>query len=432
MQVGDLNLEGPTSGSRGSVYSPPNGGCRAWMLVLACFVINLCNAVVSLMLVSNIIRDFTNEFGSDKANDIAEAFTVVRKIGVVVAAILMVPLGYRIVGIIGCGMYGVGLFVSSWLTKDQDDFAAFLLGGLSGLGSSFLLLTAIVPPLEYFSSKRLRAISIVRIGEIIGHTVILFVYIPLSIVKEAHYKWEINFRYQLIPVGVALLCCATLKPLELKSSNSKTNLVSRLAGTVDWKLFKDLVLYLILILIFMDHIGKPMSRKQYISLLEEMESDDINAKIITVIIPYLGEVAGLILMVLCCCWKNRKIGTVLILIGVINALIGILACVAPSLKTFGLVAMFGALFGVSKGVFNTLLDSSVPDIFGRGHVRIVEGLFGLMIGIAQLVISPAYEEILDTYEKDPWKMGFYVGGGVLIASGVLAILTRFRKPQDYK
>ncbi|XP_069137620.1 monocarboxylate transporter 12-B-like isoform X3 [Argopecten irradians] len=431
MQVGDLELD--TSGPRGSVYSPPNGGWRPWMIVLACFIINMCNAVV-VMLVTVFSRDFAKEFGSEKSSDILEAFNAVRKLGVVVAAILMVPLGYRIVGIIGCGMYGVGLFVSSWLTKDQDDFAAFLLGGLSGLGSSFLLLTAIVPPLEYFSSKRLRAIGIVRAGEILGVIGMTFLYIAPDLDKDIdiEYKWEHNFRYQLIPVGVALLCCITLTPLELKSSDSRTNYVGRIVGIVDWKLFKDLVLYLILILIFMDQFGKPLPINQYNELLDEVEIDDKYAKLVAPVIPYLGELVGLIVMVLCCCWKDREIGTVLILIAIINVVAGILACVAPSLKTFGLVAGFGALFGFSKGIFNSLLDNSVPDTFGKGHVRIVEGLFGLIIGIAELVVSPAEEEILDIEEKDPWKISFYVGGGIVIGSGILAILTRFKKPQDYK
>ncbi|XP_033751101.1 uncharacterized protein LOC117335222 [Pecten maximus] len=351
----------------------------------------------------------------------------------------MVPLGYRIVGILGCLMYGGGLFVSSWLTKDQEDFAAFCLGGLTGLGSAFLLLTAIVPPLEYFATKRLRAIGIVRAGEVLGVIGMLLLSLAPTFNKdiELKFKWEHNFRYQLIAIGVAFFCCATLTPLELKSSDSRTNYVGRIVGIVDWKLFKDLVLYLLLILIFLDQFGKPLPLNQYQKLLGEVEIDDndteeIIERLIAVVVPYLGELAGLIVMVLCCCWKDREIGTVLITIGVINILAGVLGCVAPSLKTVGLVAGFGALFGFSKGIFNSLLDNTIPDTFGKGHVRIVEGLFGLMAGIAELVVTPAEEEILDTEEKDPWKLSFYIGGGIVIASGIGAILTRFKEPQEYK
>ncbi|XP_060081867.1 monocarboxylate transporter 3-like [Ylistrum balloti] len=403
------------------------------MIVLACFIIHMCNSSV-FMLVTVLSQDFASEFGREKSTDILEAFIAVRKLGVVVAAILMVPLGYRIVGIIGCVMYGGGLFVASWLEKDQEDFAAFLLGGVSGLGSAFLLLTAIVPPLEYFSSKRLRAIGIVRAGEVIAVIGMLLLSFAPNLDKdiELDFKWEHNFRYQLIPIGIALVCSITLTPLELKSSSSNTNYIGQVVGLVDWKLFKDLVLYFILIIIFLDQFGKPLPIDQYSELLNTVEIEDINAAIVAPVIPNIGELAGLILMILCCCWTNRETGTVLIVIGIVNIVAGITSCVAPSLESFGLIAAFGALFGLSKGVFNSLLDNTIPDTFGKGSVRIVEGMFGLMVGIAELVVTPATEDILDIDERDPWRFTFYIGGALVIVSGIGAILTRFKKPKDYK
>ncbi|XP_021363696.1 uncharacterized protein LOC110456950 isoform X1 [Mizuhopecten yessoensis] len=430
MQVGNMELE--TSATRDSVYNPPDGGCRSWMIVLACFILNMCNTVVVVLI--DFSRDFSKEFGSEKTSDILEAFLAVRKLGVVVAAILMVLFGYRVVGIAGCIMYGGGLFVASWLDKDQEDFAAFLLGGLAALGSSFLLLTAIVPPLEYFATKRIRAIGIVRAGEVLGVIGMLLISLAPSFNKdiEIEFKWRHNFRYQLIPVGIATVCCATLTPLELKSSESRTNYVGYVVGLVDWKLFKDLVLYFLLVIVFLDQFGKPLPINQYEELLDNVKIEDKNTEILAPVIPYLGELAGLFLMICCCCWQEREVGTVLIVVGVLNIVAGVLGCIAPSLETFALVAAFGALFGFSKGVFNSLLDNTIPDAFGKGHVRIVEGLFGLFAGFAELVIDPAEEDILDIDKKDPWKFSFYIGGGLVIASGIGAFLTRFKKPKDYR
>ncbi|XP_021363699.1 uncharacterized protein LOC110456951 [Mizuhopecten yessoensis] len=267
----------------------------------------MCNTVVVGLIIFS--GDFSKEFGSEKASDILEAFLAVRKLGVVVAAILMVLFGYRVVGIFGCIMYGGGLFVASWLDKDQEDFAAFLLGGLA---------------------------------------------------------------------------------------------------------------------------GKPLPINQYEELLDNVKIEDKNTEILAPVIPYLGELAGLFLMICCCCWQEREVGTVLIVVGVLNIVAGVLGCIAPSLETFALVAAFGALFGFSKGVFNSLLDNTIPDAFGKGHVRIVEGLFGLFAGFAELVIDPAEEDILDIDKKDPWKFSFYIGGGLVIASGIGAFLTRFKKPKDYR
>ncbi|OWF45119.1 Monocarboxylate transporter 12 [Mizuhopecten yessoensis] len=415
-------MEPETAATRTSVYNPPDGGWRSWMIVLACFILNMCNTVVQgLIFLSD---DFNKEFGKD----ILEAFLAVKELGVVVAAILMVLFGYRVVGIAGCIMYAVGLFVASLLERDMFPIISVLVGGLAAMGSSFLLLTAIVPPLEYFATKRIRAIGIVRVGEVIG--VIIFVLGNLS-TPSTFGKWRHNFRYTLIPVGIATVCCAFLKPLELNSG--RRNCVGYVPGLVDWKLFKDLVLYLLLVIVFLDQFGKPLATNQYNELLANVKIEDIEDIVTTTLATLalnLGELAGLFLMICCCCcWKEREIGTVLIIVGSLNIVAGVLFCIAPSLNALALVAAFGALFGISKGVFNSLLDNTIPDAFGKGHVRIVEGLFGFIAGIAELVIDSAEGGIL---HKHNWRGSFYIGGGLVIASGIGAFLTRFKKPKNYR
>lgn len=102
--------------------------------------------------------------------------------------------------------------------------------------------------------------------------------------------------------------------------------------------------------------GRQLPVNHYDTLLKQVniENDDddlekIIKKIVTPLIPYMGELAGLILIALCCCWKNVAVANALVFLGVVNLVAGILAYFAPSMDTLPLVAGFGALFGLSRG-----------------------------------------------------------------------------------
>ncbi|XP_069138848.1 uncharacterized protein [Argopecten irradians] len=339
----------------------------------------------------------------------------------------MVPLGYRVVGMLGCVMYGAGLFVSSWLTKDQGDLAGFLIGGLAGLGSTFLFLTAVVPPLEYFTKKRLCAIAIVRSGQVIGVEGMLFLYFHTRLMEDNSlvFKWEHNFRYQLIPLGVAFLCCTTLTPLELRCSDSRESFAGRIIQNLDWKFLKDKLLYLILALAFLERLGKQLVLNRYKDLIDTVDRANSNAKGILSNYPGLGEVFGLGLLASCCCCRGWKTKTVLITLGVLNIWSGVAVCLVPTTNSFVIVASCGAYIGLCKGLFSSLIDNTIPDTFGNRNVRIVEGALWLAAGIAEIVLIHVQDAIFDTYGSriDLIKASFYVGGGLMILTGKTAIIT---------
>lgn len=66
-------LETPAQRER-TVFDPPDGGCRAWMIVLACFILNMCNASVTMFVLMG-------DKGSYKSKAVLDVFAGTRKVG---------------------------------------------------------------------------------------------------------------------------------------------------------------------------------------------------------------------------------------------------------------------------------------------------------------------------------------------------------------
>ncbi|XP_069138020.1 monocarboxylate transporter 12-B-like [Argopecten irradians] len=389
---------------------------RKILISVGCTLINFCQSVVFAMA---ILGKINSDLSEEQADDIRMALVITRRLGVPVASLLMIGLGYRVVGIMGCSFVGLGLFIAAWVPRVAVGGIGFLVGGVAGIGFALLSLTVIVPILETFKKHRLRYVVLVRSADAVA--AILFACI--TFIPEINIDWRILYRYQLIVMVIAGAACVLLKPVTEQTPVDKSQGVRRLLGLTDYSIFKDVALYLLMVVYFMDQVGKPIPVFELKSILQDpmkQFGDDLSVQII-VILPFVGVLVGLLSLVF---WHRFSLVDVLWLLGPVNILSGLLTFQAPALSKVAWVAVYAVTFGMASGVFIALVDNVIPHAFGKQRIRIVEGILGLASGVGH-VISLQISDTLDTRSTIGYESSFYLSGSALLTSGLLAVGFRF-------
>ncbi|XP_060068911.1 uncharacterized protein LOC132549016 [Ylistrum balloti] len=388
---------------------------RKILILVGCTLINFCQSVVFAMAVlGKINSDLTNE----QADDIRKALLITRRLGVPFASLLMIGLGYRIVGIAGCSLVGLGLFIAAWVPRVAVGGITFLVGGVAGLGFAFLSLTVIIPILETFTKHRLRYVVLIRSVESVAATV----FAGITLVPDIDIDWRILYRYQLIIMVIAGAACVLLKPLDRTTVDTNNGVIGRLLGLSDFSIFRGVALYLLVIVYFLDQLGKPIPVYELSSLLQDPTKGfgtDLSVRVI-VTLPFIGSLLGLLTLVF---WHRFSLVDILWTLGPVNIVSGLLTFQAPALSKVAWVAVYAVGFGMSIGVFLALVDNVIPHAFGKQRIRIVEGILGLASGVGHVISFPVNDALkIQTNDYEP---SFYLSGSALITSGLLAIGFRF-------
>ncbi|OWF56145.1 uncharacterized protein LOC110450997 [Mizuhopecten yessoensis] len=389
---------------------------RKNLILVGCILVNLGQSVVFSMAVLGKIK---SDLSNDEADTIRMALLITRRLGVPFASLLMIGMGYRIVGIIGCSLVGLGLFIASWVPRVAVGTITFLVGGVAGLGFAFLSLTVIVPILETFTKHRLRYLVMVRSAESVSS----IVFASLTLVPDIEIDWRILYRYQLVVMVVAGAACVLLKPLETIKADVTRGVIGRLLGLSDFSLFKGVTLYLLILVYVLDQIGIPTTRYDLSSLLEDPTKQfgaDLSVRVI-VILPFVGNLLGLLALVF---WKMFSLVDILQMLGPVNIACGLLTLQVPALDKVAWVAVYAVVFGMSSGVFLALTDNVIPGAFGKQSIRIVEGILGLASGVGLIIALPA-SNALSTQTTHGYESSFYLSGSALVISGLLAVGFRF-------
>ncbi|XP_033750901.1 uncharacterized protein LOC117335090 [Pecten maximus] len=389
---------------------------RKILILVGCTVINLCQSIVFVMAVLGKIN---SDLSNKQADDIRMALFITRRLGVPLASIFMIGLGYRIVGIVGCSLVGLGLFIAAWVPRVAVGGIGFLVGGVAGLGFAFLSLTVIIPILETFTKHRLRYVVLVRSAE----TVAAILFACITLVPEIDIDWRILYRYQLIVMVIAGAACVLLKPLEPPTVDKSRGVLSRLLGLSDFSIFKGAPLYLLMVVYFMDQLGKPIPAYELSTLLEDpikQFGNDLSVRVI-VVLPFVGALLGLLALVF---WQRFSLVDVLWMLGPINILSGLLTFQVPALAKVTWVAVYAVVFGMSSGIFLALVDNVIPHAFGKQRIRIVEGILGLASGVGHVISLPV-SEALNSRTTVGYESSFYLSGSALITSGLLAVGFRY-------
>ncbi|XP_021377145.1 monocarboxylate transporter 4-like [Mizuhopecten yessoensis] len=411
---GNLALELPAAGS--TIEKLPDGGFAAWRVVAACATLNACSSTCLLML-SVDKKGLEVDIGEDETDSITTACTEIRLLAAPLVAIAIVLLGYRKVAIIGSIMVSVGFFISGFLNADLSGLMGVLLGGIAGLGLACWYLCAIIPILEYFEKRRLIALMLTNLGSI----VVIIIIIVLLITGQS-LNWEVTFKCMVIPGVLGLIASFFLQPLELKMKDtSGRTFVQTILGVLDIKLFKDFMLYLVMLLYFFDQFGRgiPLS---YITPMMSDKSFSLIAQLIQLLLIPVGSLIGYVAVIF---WKSKWLIATLLLWGPMDLFVGFLTLQMPAFDKFGWVAAYSVIFGFTQAVVSSLLNNAVPDVFGVHNIRIVEGLLGFSAGLGEIVASPAAEDAISRNDGDEYSAAFYLAASMLLAAGVIALVARY-------
>ncbi|XP_033750880.1 uncharacterized protein LOC117335067 [Pecten maximus] len=265
---GNLTLELPAAGS--TEEKPPDGGSVAWRIVLACTILNACSTTCLTILLFSA-ESMKDDIGEDETESITTACKEIRLLAAPVVAIAIVRLDYRKVSCIGSIMVIIGFLVSGFLPSDLTGVIGLFLGGVAGLGLACWYLCAIIPILEYFQSRRLIALMLSNVGSFASVIIILVVYVEMFKVGN-QMKWMDTLQYMAIPGAVGLAVSYFLRPLQLKM-NDKTgqSFVEVMLGVLDLRLFKELTLYLVMLVYFFDQFGRGIPNSYITVMMTDKE-----------------------------------------------------------------------------------------------------------------------------------------------------------------
>ncbi|XP_060561288.1 uncharacterized protein LOC132721055 [Ruditapes philippinarum] len=447
--VGDgaLELEPPEEGA--TIENPPNGGHRAWFIVLSSALIN---ALLGIMEMLKIISIFNDKMSSDTGIDthtqaeILLQFMALVNLYAPLGAIVMIHFGYRATVCIGAGIVMVTVIILSHLKDDTEDAVKFFLYGPGAIGMSFIKVGALIPVLEYFSTKRMTALFLSRLGTYAGQIIFSLIHILSSS--------DINWRAYLrgctgLCIGIGLLGL-TLQELKLNMKDGTGTFVARTLGVGSKQIFKSTLFWSTCAIYFFYQWGIETPLGQLSSMSDHLGIEKkVGQNLVYVLSPAFGKLFGMFLA-----WIFKKVyyeeksrlhmGTLekdrmivvfrILFVAAFSMAIG--CFIAPKAVNFWYFFPFSILFAALFAFCEGLRDDAVPEEFGKENVRIVEGLILMFAGLGGVITNEIGADIEDD-DDDNWKKLFYYGGGMLLLSTsvtmtVLVLIQSSSIPSKFK
>lgn len=425
-----------SSDSRRSVEDPPDGGTWAWIVVLACGILHICNEVVYFLFYDTIvIAKFRNPVLAKNGKEIADTypdfmvFEDVRVTGEIVVAFASVFLGYRIVAVFGSVCTIAGFLAASFVKSSEEyQLMGFLVGFLGGFGCACWRFTAYVAIMEYFKKHRMTALILSGFGRVIGIFIgyavisrpLQLIWDPTTNIQDIEdmTPWHTYYRCQLVPAGIALLVSLVITPLSLART--------RHPGDCAWflrirttRLCRSGMLMLLLSVYFLYYFGESLPST---TIIYWMESEGFSTShILGALFAIACGVFGGYLLLAFWPLKKKLYGT-LLWMGLFCLLMGLMTLIFPIYRApyISYVSAYCIIQAAAQVMFETVLRYVIPIGFGRQYIRWVEGLLGLFGGgalIANNFIVKALEKKAGVY-----KNTYYWAGSCFLAAGLLAIV----------
>ncbi|TPX37459.1 hypothetical protein SmJEL517_g00766 [Synchytrium microbalum] len=375
---------------------PPDGGLRAWLVVLGSFLVHFL--VLGIMYSYGVYQQFylTQGFASNSELALIGTFTsaTMPLLGVV-SGRLAERFGFRTMIFIGATLILIALVSASFTTTTLWSLV-LTQGFLGGVGASFCFFSAVSVPSQWFSTKRGLATGIAVSGAG-GFAVSLIIRKLLTVVSI---QWTL--RIVGLYTFVGLLFAGALIRNRIPS-NRKSKL--------DWTIWRDYKFQLLFWVGLVNNIGYlipstfiSVYATQYVGL-----SADSGALLLSI---WNGSsAAGRIFMGF---FSDKYLGRV-------NTL---LVCMTLSGASMFLIWMFAnnyailILFVVFNGMFAGGYISSFPvvnaDLFGSYRLPSVSGMQSLGAAIGSLMSAPIGGAIIDRYGFHPAIV--FAGVSTLVAA----------------
>lgn len=325
---------------------------------------------------------------------------------------LVRTLGAQTAGLLGVGLVGLALLLSSFSTKNLGGLF-FCTGVILGAGKSLSYMMISVIPAQYFSRRRGLANGIVLAGGGVGGAI-------TSLALEALVQ-RLGPAWAYRVLGFATLATGIPAALVIKE-----RVPVRSSGFVEWSLFKNPSFVLI---IFTGFIGMFPSMVPPVFLPLYSRSIGLSP----------GTGAGLLAgfnfasamgRVICglLCDKLGALNTLFLsfMLSAITMLV-----LWPASATVGPLAVFVVLQGIANGGFFATMPTVVGNVFGSARVSVAMGVVVTSWSAGYLLGSPIAGYLLDAYggpDKglQAYRPAMFYAGSMAAGAGILVGVMRFR------
>ncbi|PSK60228.1 Riboflavin transporter MCH5 [Elsinoe australis] len=385
----------------------PDGGTRAWLVVLGAMIINGCSFGYSSSFGVYQAYYQLNQLSSKTASDIAWIGSIqlcFMFAGGVVAGALFDRYGARVIMVPACGAYVLAIMFTSLCTE----YYQFILaqGVFGGLANGFLFSPAIAVVGHYFAKKRGAALGMVAIGSSVGGVII-----PIAL--ERSFNSRVGFGWGVRAVGFVMLfllaiACVLVKErlppragrLFAPEAIRQKSYVLVVAGVffLIWGVF---VIYFFISGYAISKIRMDTDLAFY--LLSIMNGASLVGRL------FFG-------------FMSDKAGTLSLLSFVAVANGVLIFCWTQTVNQAGLIA-WSVIFGFMSGGIFSLFPAAIASVVPKPQfIGVYMGQSMAAFGIAGLTGGPIAGAIVSKY-------GFFdaaVFGGVsLLAGGALLVAARF-------
>ncbi|KAL4227513.1 hypothetical protein ACF0H5_012957 [Mactra antiquata] len=416
-----------------TVEDPPDGGFWAWMVVLACGLLHLCNEIVYFIFYDTIvIANFRNGRLATPKDTYTEfmVFEDIRLAGEFIAALASVFVGFRVVAVFGSLCVGAGFLGAAFVKPSEEiELMGFLVGFLGGIGCSFWRFAAYVAIMEYFRKHRMTALILSGFGRVIGIFVGYAVIArPLQMLRdpstssediENMTEWKTYYICQVAPAGVAFIASLLINPLPLVTSRKSSDCAwcLRIRTT---RLCRGGMLFVTVMMYFLYYFGESLPNTTILYWMhgEGFSTDHIIGTLFGIACGVLG---GYLLLAF---WPLvKKLYGSLLWMGVFCLVLGLITLIFPVYKNpyVSYVAAYGVMLGILQVMFETLLRYVIPIGFGRSYIRWIEGLLGLVAGCATIANNFIAKELVDI-SPDYLENVYYFAGAAFLAAGLFPVV----------
>ncbi|XP_060599537.1 uncharacterized protein LOC132753129, partial [Ruditapes philippinarum] len=295
---GGLELEPPEEGA--TLENPPNRECRTWLIVLSCALINALLGFMEMVIAVSILK-MSSDHGT---NEILQAEIVLLFVALVnvyapLGAVVMIHFGYRATVCIGAGIVMVAVIALSFLKEDDEHAVKFFLYGPAPIGMSFIKLGALIPVLEYFTTQRMKALFLSRLGTYAAQ-IIFFLILTLD---SPDINWRAYFRGCTgFCIGIGLLGL-TLQELKLNMKDGTGTFVARTLGVGSKQILKNALFWSTCVIFFFYQWGIETPQVRFASLPKRNEIEIKRAgNLVFTLSPTTGELFGMFLA-----WIFKKV-----------------------------------------------------------------------------------------------------------------------------
>lgn len=361
--------------------SPPDGGLRAYAVVVASFLTNgLLFGFINSCSVIYTVHE--NHFNKEPNATIRAALVGALPMGITfllspVSGILTGLLGLRMTAVLGGIIASTGMLLSSFVAYNLD-VLFFTYGVMYGLGASFAYTPSLAILGHYFKKHLGLVNGIVSIG-----SSIFTVFMPI-IMKHVIDNYGLEWLFRLLALftfGIAL-CGLLFKPIPLviiktpRENKSIKPLLFSILNIQIWKNKKYTFWALSMPVALFGYLVP------YVHI-QSLISDNFTNVIQSLPLQCIATASGLGRLIFG--YLADKSGIDRILLQQISFyVIGILTIILPFVRTFGVLVAISLGMGLFDGAFISLIGPIAFELCGRAHAA---SAIGCMLGLAAVPLS---------------------------------------------